>query len=151
LDLLNINLIFIFAIMELNPKDILDDVIAALRLMSEYSSKPNHVGEYSNQYHDNDWTEKHPSALVEITGVFPSSRDATGRLSKQRGEFTIYVAQKLNEPKHPLEYAGAIIDALEGQEFSYDSGLFYSKLLSMNLFASRKDLKVYTLRYGISA
>ena len=137
--------------MEINPKTFLDDVITLVRSLPEYSPFPSHVDEYEGEYDGDDWTEKHTSAFFEITGLFPSSRDSSKLMIKPRIEFVVYVGAKLNIAPHPLEFASAVIDAIEGQEFIYDAGSFRGQLISMNLYAVKKTFKIYMLRFQILA
>ena len=136
--------------MEINLKDILEDLITSAKDNSAFTAKPDHVREYEGEYEDNDWTEKHPSCLIEIISVSPSSRDASSDAINMRVEFIMLVGAKVNDSKHPLEIASEMINSLEGSEFEYDDLVLSAHLKTINLYGRNKRLKIYALRWELS-
>lgn len=136
--------------MDINLKDVQTDLITFVQGISAFTSKPDHVREYEGEYEDNDWTEKHPSCLIEITSVSPSSRDATRDATNMRVEFIMLVGAKVSDAKHPLEITSEIINSLEGTEFDYDDSTLTAHLRSINLYGRNKRLKIYALRWELA-
>lgn len=133
--------------MELNLKEVLDDLIAFVVSLPDYTGIARNVKEYEGEYDDDDWTEKHPSCLVEITGSSPAVNDASGDVATRKIEFLMLVGNRLSAQKHPLELVSEIAEAVEQQEFTYSGITYLCNLVSMNFFARNKSVKIYALKF----
>ncbi len=133
----------------INLKEVLDDIVTFAKALENFTSFPGNVKEYEGEYETDDWTEKHPSCLIEISGMIPKVKDASKDLAASRIEFIVFIGAKTNTNKHPLQISGEFMSEMEGQEFVYDDGRLYAHLISMNLFGRRNQLKIYALRFEL--
>lgn len=132
--------------MEVNLKESLDDISAFVKsLPGKYFVK-----EYEGEYDDNDWTEKHPSCLIEISSMTPAASGADKNMIAERIDFLLLIGGNVNAQKHPLEISSEIISALDGQEFLLGDVSYYANFKSINFFARNKSLKIYALRWEMA-
>lgn len=136
--------------MEINLKEVLDDLIEfALGTPGFVDLARNHVKEYEGEYDDDNWTERHPSCLIEVSGLFPLARDAAKGKMSSRIEFIMLIGAKVNSPKHPLEIASQMAEDVEARDFVYSDITFRCHLKSINFFGRNKQVKVYALKFDM--
>ncbi len=137
--------------MEMNLKNVLDDLIAFAKTLPAFTGTPKNVKEYEGEYDDDDWTERHPSLFIEISGMAPVSVDAERNLMTRRVEFLILIGGRTNSQKHPLEITSEAAEGFESQEFVYDEVSYYCHLRGINFFGRKKQVKIYALRFELSS
>ena len=137
--------------MELNLKDVLFDLSTLARNASVFPSLPaNHVKEYEGEYDEDNWTEKHPSCLIEISGLFPQSFDSAKGRASSRIEFIMLIGGKVNSSIHPLEIASEMVEEVEARDFIYGGITFRCHFKGLNFFARNKQVKVYALKFDMT-
>lgn len=137
-------------IVDIDLKEALDDLITFAKALPDYSCMPGNIKEYEGEYEENDWTEKHPSILIEISGAVAQSSDSSRDMIKAKIDFLVLIGGKIHGNKHPLKLASDFINELEGQEFIIGESTLYAHLKSVNFFARNKSLKVYALRWEMT-
>ena len=137
--------------MDLDLKEALDDLITFTKNIPSTGGVVTYVKEYEGEYDQNDWTEKHPSYLIEISGMMPQSNSADRDMATGKIDFLVLIGAKINSSAHPLRIVSDYVSELEGQEFIIGESTLYAHLKSVNFFARNNSLKVYATRWELTS
>lgn len=125
-------------------------ILNDLQDMIKATNKFYYVEEYQGEYDNDDWTEQHPSCLIEMNGKFPLQRDSRNNIAAERVDFTLYVGSKSTSGTHVLSLVDDLIDLLESESFSYSNmTTLQTFLVTVNLFGRNNDLMVYAMRFQL--